>query len=71
MGSIFFQSLQLILENRIFEPKSNAKNNPNINTPAWNLSSLIEFYLLRTFLNKQENFTFSPDRPPFLSNTSV
>ena len=52
MGSIFFQSLQLILENRIFEPKSNAKNNPNINTPAWNLSSLIEFYLLRTFLNK-------------------
>ena len=59
-------------KNRFFEPKSySKKNNPNINTPAWNLSSLIEFYLFRTFQNKQENFTFLPDRLPFLSNTSV
>ena len=68
-GSIFFQSLQLVLKNRIFEPKSNRKKQPKY--PSMESHQHYWSLLFRVFLNKQENFTFLPDRRPSLSNTIV
>ena len=61
------QSLQLILKNRIFEPKSNRKKQPKY--PSMESHQHYWSLLFRIFLNKQENFTFLPDIRPPLSNT--
>ena len=68
-GSISFQSLQLVLKNRIFEHKSNRKKQPKY--PSMESHQHYWSLLFPIFLNKQENFTFLPDRRPSLSNTIV
>ena len=66
--STFLHSLQLILKNLFFlSPNVILKKETTTQILQHGISpALFEFYQFNTFLNKQENFTFLPDRLPFL-----